>query len=61
VCVQGVGGVTDGKRPLRRPRCRWEQNIKINLPEMGWEGSALWIDLAEERALLKAVLNHRVS
>ena len=60
-CVQGVGGVTDGKRPLIRPRCRWEHNIKMNLQEIGWEGSAVWIDLAEERALLNAVLNHRVS
>ena len=35
--IQAVGGVTDGKRPLRRPRCRLEHNIKINHQEMGWE------------------------
>ena len=60
-CVQGVVGVTDRKRPLRRPRFRWEHNIKINLQEMGWEGSAVWIDLAEDRAVLNALLDHRVS
>jgi hypothetical protein len=26
----------DGKRPLRRPRCRWEHNVKIGLRETGW-------------------------
>jgi hypothetical protein len=36
-CVQGVGGMTDWKRPLRKPRCRWEHSIKINLQEMGLE------------------------
>jgi hypothetical protein len=34
-CIQGVGGVTDGKRQLRRPRCRWGHNIKINIQEIG--------------------------
>jgi hypothetical protein len=35
----------DGKRPLGRPRLRWEDNIKIYLQEVGWEGVD-WIDLA---------------
>jgi len=28
-------GKTGGKRPLGRPRCRWEDNIKIDLKEIG--------------------------
>jgi hypothetical protein len=33
------------KRPLRRPRHRWEDNIRIDLREIGWGGTD-WIDLA---------------
>jgi hypothetical protein len=29
----------EGKRPLGRPRCRWEDNIKMNLREMGIDGA----------------------
>jgi hypothetical protein len=29
-------GKPDGKRPLRRPRCRWEDNIKMDLQELEW-------------------------
>jgi hypothetical protein len=32
-------GKYEGKRPLRRPRCRWEDNIKMNLQEVGCEGT----------------------
>jgi hypothetical protein len=35
----------EGKRPLGRPRRRWEDNIKIYLREIGW-GDMDWIDLA---------------
>jgi hypothetical protein len=28
----------EGKRPLGRPRCRWVDNIKMNLREIGWDG-----------------------
>jgi hypothetical protein len=31
----------EGKRPLERPRRRWEDNIKIDLQEMGWGGMGL--------------------
>jgi hypothetical protein len=31
-------GKPEGKRPLRRPRCRWEDNIKTDLQEVGCEG-----------------------
>jgi hypothetical protein len=34
--------------PLERPRCRWEDNIKIDLREIGW-GDMDWIDLARDR------------
>jgi len=34
----------EGKRPLGRPRRRWEDNIKMGLPEMGYGGMD-WIDL----------------
>jgi hypothetical protein len=37
-----------GKRPLRRPRHRWEDNIKMYLQEVGWGGMD-WIELAQDR------------
>jgi hypothetical protein len=38
----------EGKKPLERPRCRWEDNIKIDLRETGIDG-ANWIRLAQDR------------
>jgi hypothetical protein len=56
-------GNSEGKRPLGRPRCRWVDNIKIGLREIGWDGMD-WIDLAQDRdqwrALVNAVMNLRV-
>jgi hypothetical protein len=56
-------GKPEGKRPLGRPRYRWENNIKMDLQEMGC-GSMDWIGLAQDRdrwrALLNAVINLRV-
>jgi hypothetical protein len=40
-------GKPEGKRPLRRRRRRWEDNIKIDLGEVGWDGMD-WIDLAQD-------------
>jgi hypothetical protein len=40
-------GKPERKRPLRRPRRRWENNIKLDLQEVGWEGMA-WIDLTQD-------------
>jgi hypothetical protein len=40
-------GRPEGKRPCGRPRCRWEDNIKMNLQQVGWEGLD-WIDLAQD-------------
>ena len=56
-------GKHEGKRPLGRPRCRWEDNIKVDLQEVGC-GSTDWIELAQEgdrwRELVNAVMNLRV-
>ena len=56
-------GKPERKRPLGRPRFRWEDNIKTNLQEMGC-GDMNWIDLAQDRdrwrALVNAVMNLRV-
>ena len=38
----------EGKRPLGRPRRRWENNIKMDLLEVGW-GHLGWIGLAQDR------------
>jgi hypothetical protein len=37
-------GKPEGKRPLGRPRCRWVDNIKMDLRETEWDGMD-WIDL----------------
>ena len=34
---RGLVRKDEGKRPLGRPRCRWEDNIKMDLQEAGWE------------------------
>jgi hypothetical protein len=56
-------GKAVGKRPLRRPRRRWMDNIRMNLGEVGW-GDINWIGLAQDRnrwrALVNSVLNLRV-
>jgi hypothetical protein len=41
-------GSPEGKRPLGRPRRRWEDNIKMDLGEIGVDG-ANWIQLAQDR------------
>jgi len=56
-------GKTEGKRPLGRPRRRWEDNIKMDLQAVGC-GCMDWIELAQDRdrwqALVNAVVNIRV-
>ena len=53
-----------GKRPLGRPRRRWDDNIKMDIQEVGCGGMD-WIDLAQDRdrwrVLVTAVMNLRVS
>jgi hypothetical protein len=56
---RGVYGVLVGKpegRPLRRPRRRWEDNIKMGLRERGIDG-ANWIRLAQGRVQWRAFVN----
>jgi hypothetical protein len=56
-------GRTEGRRPLGRPRCRWENNIKVDLQEVGWVGMD-WIDMAKDRDrwrdFVSSVMNIRV-
>ena len=56
-------GKPEGKRPLGRPRRRWEDNIKMDLEEMG-RGCGDWKELAHDRkrwrALVSTVMNLRV-
>jgi hypothetical protein len=52
-------GKPEGKRPLGRPRCRWEDNIKTVLQEVGCRGMD-WIELAQGQGLVIAVMNLRV-
>jgi hypothetical protein len=49
-------GKLEGNRPLRRPRRRWLDNIKIDLREVGWDGMD-WIDLAQDRDQCRAPVN----
>jgi hypothetical protein len=49
-------GKSEEKRPLRRPRRRWEDNIKMNLREIEWDGMD-WIDLDEDRDQWRALVN----
>jgi hypothetical protein len=56
-------GKPEGRRPLGRPKRRWEDNIKMDLREVEWGGMD-WINLAQDRdrwrALVNAVMNLRV-
>jgi hypothetical protein len=54
---------SEGKRSLGRPRCRWEENIKMDVQEVGG-GRGDWKELAQDRdrwrALVSSVKNLRV-
>jgi hypothetical protein len=56
-------GEPDGKKLLGRPGCRWQDNIEMNLREIGC-GDMDWINLVsyrdQWRALVKTVMNLRV-
>jgi len=56
-------GTPEGKRPLGRPRRRWEDNIKMDLQDMEG-GCGDWMELAQDsdrwRALVSTVMNPRV-
>jgi len=61
--IQGLVGKPEGKRPLGRPRHRWENNIKMDHQEVRC-GDMDWIELAQnrdrERSLVNAVMNLRI-
>ena len=60
---KSLTGKPTGKRPLGRPRRRWEDNIRMELEEMGISAGN-WVDSAQEmdywRALVNSALNLRV-
>ena len=60
---RGLVGKPEGKRPLGRPRSRWEDNIKMDLQKVGG-GCGEWMELAQDtdrwRALVSTVMNLRV-
>ena len=49
-------GKPTGKRPLGRPRRRWEDNIRMDLEEIGINGGN-WVDSAQDRNYRKALVN----
>jgi hypothetical protein len=49
-------GKPEEKRPLGRPRCRWENNIKIDIKEVLWE-DVDWIHLVQDRDPWRALVN----
>jgi hypothetical protein len=49
-------GKPEGRRPLGRPRCRWVDDIKIDLREMGWDVMD-WINLAQDRDQWRVPVN----
>jgi hypothetical protein len=49
-------GKPEGKRQLGRPRLRWEDNIKMDLQEVGCGGMD-WIELAQDRDRWQALVN----
>jgi hypothetical protein len=51
-------GKPEGKRQLGRPRRRWEDNIKLDLLDMGWPGID-WIYLVEDRVRWRPLVNTR--
>jgi hypothetical protein len=49
-------GKPEGKRPLGRPRCKWVDNIKMDLREIRW-GDMDWIGLGQDRDQWRALVN----
>jgi hypothetical protein len=50
-------GKFERKRPLGKPRRRWEDNIRIAFGEIGWEGVDWWVHLAQDRDQWGVVVN----
>jgi hypothetical protein len=49
-------GKPEGKRPLGRPRRRWEDGIRMDVREIGW-GSVDWIQLTQDRDRWRVLVN----
>jgi hypothetical protein len=49
-------GKPEGKRPLARPRCRWEDNIKMDIQEVE-RGRGNWMELAQDRDRWRALVS----
>jgi hypothetical protein len=49
-------GKPERKRPLGKPRCRWVDNIKMDIREIGWDDMD-WIDLAQDRDQWRVLVN----
>ena len=63
MCFQNLTGKSRGKRPLGRPRRRWEDNIRMDRKEIGIS-TRNWVDSTQDRdywrALVNAALNLRI-
>jgi hypothetical protein len=54
--IKILTGKSTGKRPSRRPRCGWENNIRMNLKEIGIN-TRNWVDLDQDRDYWRALKN----
>jgi hypothetical protein len=63
-CIYILVGKREGKKPLENPWRRWEDNIRMDLTNLGWEGVE-WMHLAQHRvqwrAYVTTVMNLRVT
>jgi len=57
-CIQYFIGKPEGKRPLGRPWCIWEDNIRMDLKETGWEGGD-YMQPVQWVAVVNTVMNFR--
>jgi hypothetical protein len=55
--VKDFGGKPEGNRPLELPRHKWENGIKLDLGDIGWEEGRKCIHLAQKRDQWQALVN----
>ena len=51
-----LAGTPAGRRPLGRPRCRWEYNIRMDLKEIG-TNTRNWVDVTLDRGYWRPIVN----